>query len=640
MGANTPGPIKIEYKTMLNVSVRMLLIEDDEGDIDLIRIYLAKAKQFSARLECATSLEQGLDCLQQGGIDIVVSDLTLPDAQGLETFRQIHTRFPNIPVIILSGLDDEEIAVSAVSLGAQDYLIKGKFNHYLLVRAIRYALERHQLSQTLKRQLIELEQTKRAAEAANKAKSEFLANMTHELRTPLNAILGFTQLLSRDQNLNSQQQEQLQIVSKSGEHLLELINDVLTMSKIEAGMIEIHPSCFNLYNLIDFLQDMFQLRATSKGLQLNFKISPDSPHYIETDESRLRQILINLLSNGIKFTESGSVTLQVKLGNRENFSGSPMTNNQLLMTFEVEDTGCGIAPEDLEKLFQPFVQGEAGRQSVGGTGLGLTISQYFAQLMGGNIKIASQVGKGTVITCEIPVRTVTPANADEFLQKVRKPRAIALAPNQPQYRILVVEDKWESRHLLVKMLSPLGFEVFEAENGQAGIEMWEKIEPQLILMDMRMPVMDGYEAIKRIRSDLKGQATVIIALTASVLQAGKEIAMAMGCNDFISKPFQEEVLLEKIAEHLGVRYLYDSSEPSWQESAKENRIISGEDLKIMPDQWHRDLNRAAIMGDDENIFALIEQIPDEHGDLKAVLKDLVDDFRFEILVNLTDNLLA
>jgi len=412
------------------------------------------------------------------------------------------------------------------------------------------------------------------------------------------------------------------------------------MSKIEAGMIEIHPSCFNLYNLIDFLQDMFQLRASSKGLQLNFKISPDSPHYIETDESRLRQILINLLSNAIKFTESGSVTLQVKLGNRENFSVSPMTNNQLPILFEVEDTGCGIAPEELEKLFKPFVQGEAGRQSVGGTGLGLTISQYFAQLMGGNIKIASQVGKGTVVSCEIPVTTVTPANADEFLQKVRKPRAIALAPNQPQYRILVVEDKWESRHLLVKMLSPLGFEVFEAENGKAGIELWEKIEPHLILMDMRMPVMDGYEAIKRIRSDLKGQATVIIALTASVLEAGKEITMAMGCNDLIFKPFQEEVLLEKIAEHLGVSYLYDSSQTCWQESAKENRIITCEELKIMPDQWHRDLNRAAIIGDDENIFALLEQIPDEYGDMKATLKNLVNDFRFEILVNLTDNLLA
>ncbi len=633
---------------MLNVSVTILLIEDDEGDIDLIRIYLAKAKQLSHRLEIATSLEEGLLRLQQRGIDIVLSDLTLPDAQGIETFRQINTQFPNIPVIILSGLDDEEIAVSAVSLGAQDYLIKGKINQYLLVRSIRYALERHQLSQTLKQQakllqeqVIELEQTKRAAEAANKAKSEFLANMTHELRTPLNAILGFTQLLSRGQNLNSQQQEQLQIVSQSGEHLLELINDVLTMSKIEAGMIELHLSCFNLYNLISFLEDMFQLRARAKGLQLNFKISPESPHYIETDESRLRQILINLLSNAIKFTESGSVTLEVNLGNRENFSVSPLKDNQLPTIFEVEDTGCGIAPEDLEKLFEPFVQGEAGRQYLAGTGLGLTISRYFAQLMGGSIKIASQLGKGTVVSCEIPITTVTPSNADEFLQKVRKPRAIALAPNQPTYRILIVEDKWESRHLLVKMLEPLGFEVFEAENGQAGIEMWEKIEPDLILMDMRMPVMDGYEAIKRIRSSLKGQATAIFALTASVLQAEKEIAMATGCNDFISKPFQEQVLLEKIAEHLGVSYLYDSFQQlAGENSVQQNRTITCDELKIMPSQWHQDLNRAAIMGDDEKILVLLEQIPDQYLNLKARLKDLVDDFRFEILVNLTDSLLA
>lgn len=632
---------------MLNVSIRMLLIEDDEGDIDLIRIYLAKAKQFSARLECATSLEEGLARLQQGGIDLVLSDLTLPDAQGLETFRQLHSQFPDIPVIILSGLDDEEIAVSAVSLGAQDYLLKGKFNHYVLVRAIRYALERHQLSQTLKQQaqllqqqVIELEETKRAAEAANEAKSQFLANMTHELRTPLNAILGFTQLLSRDQNLNSQQQEQLEIVSKSGEHLLELINDVLTMSKIEAGMIELHPSCFNLYNMMDFLQEMFQLKANSKGLQLIVQISPDTPHYIETDESRLRQILINLLSNAIKFTESGSVTLRVKLGNKENYSVSPMTNYQLPIIFEVEDTGCGIAPEELERLFQPFVQGDAGRQSVAGTGLGLTISQCFAQLMGGNIKIASQQGKGTVISCNIPVKAVTPSNADEYLQKVQKAQAIALAPDQPKYRILVVEDKWESRQLLRQMLSPFGFEVFEAENGQAGVEQWEKIEPHLIFMDMQMPVMDGYEAIKRIRSSLKGQATVIIALTASVLDEAKAITMAIGCNDFISKPFQEQVLLEKIGEYLGVRYIYEWNEKSVQNSDKENRVLTCEDLKIMSSQWHKQLNMAALIGDDQQILALLEQIPAQNANLKATLQELVHDYRFEIIVDITDSLLV
>lgn len=632
---------------MVNVAVRILLIEDDEADIDLIRIYLAKAKQFSARLEGATYLEEGLKRLQQGGIDLVLSDLTLPDAEGLETFRQLHSQFPDIPVIILSGLNDEEIAVNAVSLGAQDYLIKGNFNHYMLVRAMRYALERHQLSQTLKqqaellqKQVIELEETKRAAEAANEAKSQFLANMTHELRTPLNAILGFTQLLSRDQSLNLQQQEQLEIVSKSGEHLLELINDVLTMSKIEAGMIELHPSCFNLYNLIAFLKEMFEFKATSKGLQLNFQISPDTPHYIETDESRLRQILINLLSNAMKFTESGSVTLRVKLGNRENYSVAPMKNYQLPIIFEVEDTGCGIAPEELDRLFKPFVQGDAGRQSIAGTGLGLTISQCFAQLMGGNIKITSQLGKGTVSSCNIPVKAVTPTNADEYLQKVRKARAIALAPDQPKYRILVVEDKWESRHLIKQMLSPIGFELFEAENGQAGVEVWEKIEPHLIFMDMRMPVMDGYEAIKRIKSCLKGQATAIIALTASVLDEAKAITMAIGCNDFIAKPFQDQVLLEKIAEHLGVRYIYEWNEISVENTAKENNELTCEHLKVMSAEWQRKLNRAAIMGDDENIFKLIEQIPEENAHLIAILKDLVSDFRFEVLVNLTDSLLA
>lgn len=623
------GILKIGDQTMPNSPVTILLIEDDEQDIELIEIYLARAKNFSFHLESAMSVQEGLERLKQGKIDIILSDLSLPDAQGLDSFQQIHAQYPEVPIIILSGLDDEGIAVTALSLGAQDYLIKGNcINSSQLVRSIRYALERQHLLETNKRKNLELEKAKREAEAANQAKSQFLANMTHELRTPLNAILGFTQLLSRAQNFNREQQEQLQIINRSGEHLLGLINDVLEMSKIEAGMAQLYSHCFDFFGLINSLQDMLQLKATSKGLQLFFELSPDLPQYVQADESKLRQVLINLLSNAIKFTQKGGVTLRVS--SAINQEEQPTTQETKLI-FEVSDTGEGIAQEDLGNLFDAFVQSETGHKSQEGTGLGLPISKCFVQLMGGNISLVSELGKGTVVTFDILAGLPTSL---ETYQSLSKGRVIELAPNQPQYRILVVEDKWENRELLMKMLSPLGFEVFEATNGQEGVEIWESRDPHLILMDMRMPVMDGYEATKRIRDSVKGQSTVIIALTAFAFEEKKAVVMAAGCDDFIAKPFREEVLLEKISEHLGVCYLYESLQVPSQEMLVEKRALISEDFKVMPIEWNKQLYLAAATFNEEDVVALIEKIPEENTYLKLALQDLVYNFRLDIIADL------
>ena len=457
--------------------------------------------------------------------------------------------------------------------------------------------------------LSQVQRAKEVADAANKAKSEFLANMSHELRTPLNAILGFVQVMTRDSSLNQDQKEHLEIIGRSGEHLLSLINDVLEMSKIEAGQLTLNEVSFDLYRLLNSLQDMLELKAESKGLQLIFDRAPDVPQYIRADESKLRQVLINLLGNGIKFTESGHVILRVRTGKvaegkgdkgdkgdteeKKDFSCQPMTYDHsqrqestgalvlakwdgvptgeqgseiaalppcssipLPLLFEVEDTGPGIAPEDLDRLFEAFGQTETGRKSQEGTGLGLPISRRFVHLMGGDITVESTPGVGSSFRFYIQINL---AEASEVQTLKPHRQAIGLEAGQPTYRILVVEDKWANRQLMVRLLAPLGFEVREATNGQEAIALWQDWHPHLIWMDMRMPVMDGYEATREIKARSGDRSPVILALTANAFEEERLVALAIGCDDFIRKPCQEEVILEKMAEYLGVRYSYTDS---------------------------------------------------------------------------------
>jgi urea ABC transporter urea binding protein len=496
-----------------------------------------------------------------------------------------------------------------------------------------------------KRSEAALQQAKEAAEVANRSKSEFLSKMSHELRTPLNAILGFTQVLTRDTSLNQEQLEQLEIINRSGEHLLTLINDVLEMSKIEAGRISLNETSFDLYRLLDSLEEMLQLKAESKGLQLVFDCAPDVPQYVQADEGKLRQILINLLGNAIKFTQEGGVTLRVRMAKgelgRENWEENHLTPNSLLpspysLFFEVEDTGFGIAPQELDTLFEPFVQSESGRKSQEGTGLGLPISQQFVRLMGGDITVSSILGQGTVFRFDVPIRL---AEAADVQMRQAKQRVIGLEPGQPMYRILIVEDRWENRQLLVKLLSPLGFEVREAANGQEGVALWKSWEPHLIWMDMRMPVMDGYEATKQIKAQLKGQATVIIALTASALEEERSIVLSAGCDDFVRKPFQASALFEKIAQYLGVRYIYEEpTTPSSLQPGALPGVLTTEALAVMPDEWVAQLHQAATQAHAKLIFQLIEQIPEQNAPLASALRDFVNNFRFDKIIDLTQKL--
>jgi len=494
------------------------------------------------------------------------------------------------------------------------------------------ALQQAELLTQTQRQSIELMKAKEAADAANRAKSEFLANMSHELRTPLNAILGFTQVLNRDTSLKAEHQQSIEIISRSGEHLLELINDILEMSKIEAGRVTLNENDFDLYCLLDNLSEMFKLRATSKQIQLSFQPSPQVPQYIKSDESKLRQVLINLLGNAIKFTASGSVTLRVDLTN--SYSGE-IYEERLL--FEVTDTGAGIAPEDFDKLFTAFGQTTSGLKSGTGTGLGLSISQKFVQLMGGKITVDSQLGLGSKFSFEIPANVVESSQVQK--PQIEKKRIIGLAPNQPNYRILVVEDKFTNRLLLVNILTSLGFEVREAEDGEKALALWETWAPQLIWMDMRMPVMNGYEATKRIKEHPNGQQTKIIALTASAFEEDRQLILSLGCDDFLRKPFREEELLGKMSKYLGVKYIYEELIDKDETEKTSDKLSDNVDhlpRESMSQEWVEELYYAAAQGNDSLVYQLIEQIPQNNAPMIRNLTNLTEKFQFEEIMKLAE----
>ncbi|MGK3988390.1 ATP-binding protein [Sorangium sp. So ce136] len=485
---------------------------------------------------------------------------------------------------------------------------------------------------------------KAEAEAASRAKSAFLANMSHELRTPLNSILGFAQLMERDVSLGDRHRENLAVICKSGEHLLGLVNDILEMAKIEAGRMTLAEADFDLHGMLSGLSEMFAVEAQKRGLTLTVEREPDVPQLVHGDEGKLRQVLINLLGNALKFTPRGSVTLRVwarrstgiREGDvREGGAHDGATAGRARVSFEVTDTGRGMAEEELAELFEAFAQTASGRRSGEGTGLGLHISRRIVRMMGGDMHVESQPGRGT--TLRFDVRLALPDAGARLSAAPRSRRVVGLAPGQPRYRVLVVDDRWDVRHCLLKLLDSVGVEVRSATNGLGAVAQWETWSPHLVLLDLRMPLLDGYEAASRIKSSPRGRETVVVAMTASAFEQNRSLAAEAGCDDFVSKPFRDADIFNLLTKHLGARFEHEdraAASPSAPAPAARSVDLARAAAELPP-SLRKDLRRAATRLDARAVQAAIEQFRPEDAELAGAVAELARGYRFDSILALS-----
>jgi PAS domain S-box-containing protein len=473
------------------------------------------------------------------------------------------------------------------------------------------------------RDVTERKRYEQSLQQANRAKSVFLANMSHEIRTPMNAILGFSQLMLRDQELTARQCQYLGTINRSGEHLLALINDILEMSKIEAGRTTLNLSTFDLPVLLHDLEMMFRVRTDEKKISFSVEMIGDVPRYIVSDINKLRQVFINVLGNAVKFTEQGGIRVCVRV-DRDAGTGPSLS-------VEIEDTGPGISPDDRDKLFRHFEQTKTGQKTGTGTGLGLAISQEFVRLMGGAITVNSQVGKGSDFVIYLPLKE---GEAGAVQAKDKPLRVLRLQPGQATCRVLIADDIEDNRQLLVQMLAPVGFEIRLATNGEEAIQEFEEWRPHLILMDFRMPLMDGWEAIRRIRAMAGGEDPKIIAVTASAMDENRQKLMEIGADDFIGKPFREAELFQKIHDHVRVEYVYAGPAAAVPEEPVE---LTAESLAGWPPELIQPMREAVITADLDQLLATIQEVEARDPRVAQGLRDLAEHFQYQKLLDLLDS---
>ncbi len=552
-----------------------VLIVDDDPHIRKTLVDILTLKGYTPNaVETGEAAITSVTCSKPA---VVVIELCLGDMSGLEVIKQIKALSSATECIVLTRCTEQRSAIEAVNLGVYSYLQKPYDPEQLLLvihraieeqkteqKIIKYRTHLETLVKQRTRELIEAKEIAEAAqtraEANSLAKSQFLANMSHELRTPLNVVLGYTQMLKQAKNLTQKQIATLGTVHRSGEHLLTLITDILDISKIEAGKLELESRGFYLSGMLNNLIEMTRIRAELKSLTFHAILDIELPNAVSGDEKRLRQILFNLLGNAVKFTEQGRIIFRVK---RLPLS-SPSSQTRIL--FEVEDTGIGIPVDQLQRIFEPFQQVSDSRFQIEGTGLGLAISQQLVRQMGGELSVQSHIGQGTFFRFELVLPIVTidilaapPSNWSHvtgYLGQVRK--------------VLLVDDKPENIRFLADVLIPLGFEIFTAENGLEALRMARRYRPDVVLMDVVMPEMDGLTATRQLRHDPETRNIVVIMISASAFEHDRQRSLNAGSDDFLIKPISLNDLLEKLRHHLSLEWEYEKAR---QQEPDEDRGI-------------------------------------------------------------------
>jgi len=655
---------KQEELTSLAMSVRQMQVDivKREQDLDLVNAELAKSNQMlEQRVEERTAalnkqhvfletimenIKDGIVACDEKGVLSLFNQATiqihgiheedLPADKWAEHYSlfladgKTVMKKDDIPLLKAfngENIDGVEMVVKPKDSHARIVLASGqpmydnKHNKLGAVISMHDITLRKQAENALKKAVDE-------AEKANHAKSVFLANMSHELRTPLNAIIGFSQLMKNSPNIPSDEGETVEIINRSGLHLLKLINDILDMSKIEAGQVTLEALDFDLGEMLRDVIDMMHLRALEKGLEIELDQSSQFPRFIFADAAKIRQIFINLLSNAVKFTEQGKVCLHL------NVSDDPDDKETLILTCDVEDTGIGMDRDGLAHIFQPFHQLGHSFEQVG-TGLGLAITRQFINMMGGEITVKSEVNKGSTFSFTIKVRRAK--QGDSIAREEAETQSIiGLKAGQPKFRILIAEDQLESQLLLQRLLEPIGFQVKTANNGQEAVTIFQEWHPHLIWMDQRMPIMDGFEATRLIKAMPESDSTKIVTLTASVLGDQKQCAFKNGADDFLGKPYKIYEIFDCMAKHLGVHYIYKDDELD-QDKAGDKQELTRKSLQGISDDLLETLSEVVFALDIEQTLDVIEQIAEENKDVAAELTTLVNNLDFEKLQYLLTN---